>query len=118
MEMPRWMGWIILFILILLCYVVPIRYAWKKKHPHRKLITFLIFCAPLGYMIAMMILLWRTKRTEEGSWLPRTVDLKLGDPDVYQCPNCGSPYRLQDYKPDVTIVCGVCKMDITRPAVI
>lgn len=115
MEVSRSVGLIILFILILLYFALIISiiiYVWQKKHPHRKLITFLMFLAPIGILISLMILLPRPKWWKQ----PWEVEPgpKLGDSDVYQCPNCGSPYRLQDYRPDATIVCGVCKEDITR----
>jgi DNA-directed RNA polymerase subunit RPC12/RpoP len=73
---------------------------------------------PVGIAISVFILVsgWENKKREKEYLV--TVEPKLGDVGVYQCSNCGTPYRLQDYRPGAPIVCSVCKKNITRPAVI
>ena len=93
--------------LFIVVYFFLIAYVWHEKHPHRKLITFLMLLGPIGIAISIMVLLAR-----------RTVEPKVGDSDAHQCPNCLQPYRLQDYRSDATIVCSVCKKEIPRPVVI
>jgi amino acid transporter len=48
-------AWIFLIVFILL-YFALIIYVWKKKHPHRKLITFLMLLGPIGISISVVIL--------------------------------------------------------------
>jgi energy-coupling factor transporter transmembrane protein EcfT len=97
------MAWGYLFIFILF-YFALIIYVWRKKHPKRKLITVLMLLGPLGFAIALVIL-----------FTYKTTDTQINHSYIYQCPTCGSPYRLQDYRPDATIVCSTCKKIIPHP---
>lgn len=97
------MGFLIGLLLAIVLWLSPIVWAWVKGHENRKLITFVtLFFGPVGFFLALLILSNRNSAP------------KLGEPGVYECEHCGTPYRLSDYREDAEIYCDMCKQNIVR----
>lgn len=95
---------IILLIVVLALWVSPVLWAWKINHPYKKIITVLaIFFGPITFLASLITLSHR-----------ETPLPTIGDPGVFQCENCDTPYRLSDYLEEVEIYCGNCKSPLGR----
>jgi hypothetical protein len=95
---------IIYVIALVILWIAPIVWAWRTKHEKRILILILCLLFGLfGYIVSLIIVLHKS-----------TPQPQSGDEGVYLCPNCETPYRLSDYRPDAKIICAGCRQEIVR----